>query len=167
MALSIFSEPQMRAEGSDQHLNPPTGVANKSACRWGGTWGGVWKSTISSGVTTAEQRWEPSVDADMMERLILMVKDVFQKYWKYFWEVGGGHVPTAFSSLNGRLLTGISSLRTLFPNQDAAKSHTLNLLKLFMTFWTSFERRVQALPPTFSAPSLPVDAKGALSFHDY
>lgn len=41
----------MRAEGSDQYLNPPTGIANNSACRWRGMRGEyAWKriSTVTS-----------------------------------------------------------------------------------------------------------------------
>lgn len=61
----------MRAEGSDQYLNPPTGIANKSACRWRGMRGEyAWKRVMSSTVTS----WKCRGDALRM-----------QTWWSSWW----------------------------------------------------------------------------------
>lgn len=131
----------MRAEGSDQCLNPPTGIANKSALGGGGCimglygdilgWGGC---IISSTVTTAERGGEPSGDTEPPEQLTVMVKDIFQKYWKYFWRVVGVGIhfvlpATIVGSLNRSLLTGIRFLWSLFPNVEPNVTN--------WTFWRS------------------------------
>lgn len=150
----------MRAEGSDQYLNPPTGVANKSACRWrdmGGRGGGGGRCVCL--IEQYEQRCDilrarrgRSEDADLTEQVIVRLRDISQMCPQHQTSglqgcvcvCGGepicspGNVP---SSLKGGLLTGIPFLRSLLPNLAAAKYYTVDLLKSFLTFWTSVFKR--------------------------